>query len=577
MFKDMDTRAISYCDFTSEQHTMAPNRISEIKQIMEDEITIGFNSLNYDFPLIWAMIEGWSTDALYNLSTTIIKTNISTYTICRNNHLDIPFHKWSHIDLINVAPGKASLKVYGGRMHAPKLQSLPIPPNTLIALDMQETLRLYCTNDLDTTELLYTTLKPQIDLRISMSKQYNIDLRSKSDAQIAEHVIAHVLKIKKVNEINVTKIHYQNPKIISFQSPELNNVFEKILEHDFEFMGNGAIKLPEWMKDHPIIINKTQYNMGIGGLHSCEKGQYIEGNGDILADWDVASYYPSIILQQQLAPKAMGQKFLCLYQSLVARRLAAKAAHDTVTANTLKIVLNGSFGKLGSKFSILYAPELLLQTTITGQLALFMLIERMESAGIEIVSANTDGIICHCPKILEDTMERIAWEWMLDTSFELERTDYKLIASRDVNNYCAVKLDGNIKRKGCFANGGLMKNPDRNIIYTAIIEFLKDRTPIEETITGCKDIRQFITVRHVTGGARWNGELLGKAIRYYASTESILIDPAITYALNGNKVPKSTGCRPLMDLCDGVPADLDYGRYIMDAEKLLKEVGYVGA
>ena len=96
-----------------------------------------------------------------------------------------------------------------------------------------------------------------------------------------------------------------------------------------------------------------------------------------------------------------------------------------------KIQINGSFGKLGSKYSLLYAPDLLLQTTITGQLALLMLIERMEDAGIEIVSANTDGVVCYAPNSLLQECDRIAFDWELDTSYLLEETNYSKLASRD--------------------------------------------------------------------------------------------------------------------------------------------------
>jgi len=91
----------------------------------------------------------------------------------------------------------------------------------------------------------------------------------------------------------------------------------------------------------------------------------------------------------------------------------------------------------------------------------------------------------------------------------------------------------------------------------------------------CKDPTQFITARTVKGGARWNGEDIGKAIRFYASKNSFFTCPTITYAANGNKVPRSTGCRPLMEMGDTVPEDLNYQVYVSDAEKLLKEVGYV--
>jgi DNA polymerase elongation subunit (family B) len=58
----------------------------------------------------------------------------------------------------------------------------------------------------------------------------------------------------------------------------------------------------------------------------------------------------------------------------------------------MKIAANGVFGKLGSPWSILYAPHLMVAVTLTGQLALLMLIERAERMGISVVSANTDGV-----------------------------------------------------------------------------------------------------------------------------------------------------------------------------------------
>ena len=110
-------------------------------------------------------------------------------------------------------------------------------------------------------------------------------------------------------------------------------------------------------------------------------------------DCDVASYYPSIILNQGLCPANIGENFLRVYKKIVDERLKAKKEGDKVVSESLKIVINGSFGKFGSKFSALYAPEMLLQVTLTGQLALLMLIEKLENADIKVISANTDGVV----------------------------------------------------------------------------------------------------------------------------------------------------------------------------------------
>jgi len=561
-----------------EMYDGQPLNTDAIAGTLAKHTTVSFNGLSYDLPMITAAIQGMTCEGLKALSDSIIKSNKPSWAICRDNGIDVPA-SWDHIDLIEVAPGTASLKIYGGRLKAPKMQDLPLDPGASITPDLRPLMRAYCENDLDTTHMLLDKLAPAIALRESMSKQYGMDLRSKSDAQIAETVIKSELKkitgktYRKPNVPDGKTFRYRDPGIVSFQTPALRDVFAHILAHDFEVAGNGSIKLPDWIKATRLEIGGAAYQMGIGGLHSCEKSQLVRAGDDHLFELDVASYYPSIILQQRLAPDSMGVEFLKVYQSIVTRRLEAKKAGDKTTADTLKICVNGSFGKLGSKYSALYAPELLLQTTITGQLALLMLIERMHAIGVKVVSANTDGIVCHCPDALIDDMEGVAWEWMLDTSYDLERTDYSLMASRDVNNYVAVKPDGSAKGKGCFASGGLMKNPDRNIVYTAVAAFLAKGTALEDTIRACRDVTEFVTVRRVKGGALWRGDALGKAVRFYSSTDVPITD-CIEYATNGNKVPRSNGCRPLMDLPDAFPDDVDYQAYIDDAEKLLCEVGH---
>jgi len=440
-------------------------------------------------------------------------------------------------------------------------------------------LREYCENDLHTTALLFNELRPQVELRAKMSKQYGIDLRSKSDAQIAEKIILDGVsrvtgdQYSKTVYADSATFKYIDPQIVTFKRGTLNEIFAKILEHRFTLGGNGAVCMPDWLRDTKIRIGDTEYQMGIGGLHSCETSKYFCSDKDYaLFDLDVSSYYPSIILQQCLAPKSMGAPFLTVYQGIVTRRLAAKKSGDTVTADVLKIAVNGSFGKLGSKYSALFAPELLIQTTITGQLCLLMLIERLEDAGARVVSANTDGVVIYCRHGLEHKCKEVAFDWELDTSFTLERTDYRAIGIRDVNNYLAVKQDGKTKGKGVFAPASLAKNPDRQIVATAVAQLLAKGTPIEQTINACKDINEFVTIRRVQGGATWREETLGKAVRFYHSN-AVHADQYIHYSTNSNRVPNSAGTRPLMQLPAEFPADVHHAYYIAEAKKLLGEIG----
>jgi len=549
-----------------------------LRKLMAEYVTMSFNGNHFDLPLLAAAVNaGYSIAQLKALADKIIKSTESIWRILKAHELRVP--DWDHIDLIEVAPGQSSLKIYGGRLNAPKMQDLPIEPDARIAPEQRQIVREYCENDLHTTHLLYKALKAQIDLRVDMGAQYGMDFRSLSDAQIAEKLITHEMQKITGKEYRKPEVKdgfafkYRDPKIITFQTQDLQERFERLLAERWQLGPNGSVQMPAWLKESRIKIGQAEYQMGIGGLHSCEQRQCIRADGGmVLADYDVASYYPSVIMQQQLAPNAFGKPFLTLYQSLIRRRLEAKRSGDKVTADTLKITLNGSFGKFGSKYSTLYAPELLIQTTITGQLALLMLIERLEAAGVRVVSANTDGIVVYHSETQFDAVDEITFDWMLDTSYQLERTAYSVIASRDVNNYVAVRTDGKIKGKGIFAPASLAKNPDGQIIFTAVAQHIAKGTPIEDTIHGCTDLAQFVTIRRVQGGAVWRHERLGKAVRFYHST-AVPPDECIHYATNSNRVPNSGGARPAMEL-GGFPNDVNHAVYIKAAQELLQEVGF---
>jgi hypothetical protein len=213
----------------------------------------------------------------------------------------------------------------------------------------------------------------------------------------------------------------------------------------------------------------------------------------------------------------------------------------------------------------------MLQVTLTGQLALLMLIEMVEDSGIPVVSANTDGIVIKCPANRKEELDNIVGTWELLTDFTTEETFYKSLHSRDVNNYCAVKRDGGFKSKGVYAPAGLSKNPTAEITVGAVVKYLMDSTPIAETIFDCNDIKKFVTIRTVKGGALdQDGEYLGKAIRWIYASDSTA---PLTYKINGNKVPSTDGACALMQLPDEWPTNIDYQWYVNKTKNMLLEMG----
>ena len=596
-----------------------PLDIEDLNKIVRRCKVITFNGNNYDMPMVFLALSGASNEQLKKASDRIIVGNLKSWQFEQTYGLS--FQKIDHIDLIEVAPGQASLKIYGGRVHTRLMQDLPIEPDALITPADREKLVAYNGNDLNATIDVFGKLRAQIDLREKMSEEYGIDLRSKSDAQIAEAVLKQ--EIEKLTGIRPvrpevpagTKFKYKVPDFISYKTGRLQSVLKMVADANFVVSDTGGIDMPPELGNAKVVIGNSVYRMGIGGLHSSEETVcHIADEETVLIDRDVASYYPSIILNQALYPKHLGPVFLKVYKGIVDKRLAAKHSGDKVTADSLKITINGSFGKLGSKWSTLYSPDLMIQVTITGQLALLMLIESIELAGIRVVSGNTDGIVIECPKSKLDKLNQIVKWWEGVAGFDTEDTIYSSIYSRDVNNYCAFKPDGKVKLKGAYAPAGLQKNPNNEICVEAAVAYLKDGTPISDTIRCCDDIRKFVTVRSVTGGGEkvesyaevddwvlledkgtkdnvWgrpgttvtrksrpgpvivanHTTYLGKAIRwYYGEGER----GAIIYKKNGNKVPRSDGAVPLMNLPDEFPSNVDYNWYIRESLSILRDIGH---
>jgi hypothetical protein len=559
---------------------------SYLTYILYRNLIVGFNSRSYDLPVVLVAIQGARADKLKDVSDDIIREEMQPYQIERK--YGVKALHVNHIDLIGVAPIQASLKIYSGRMHCERMQDLPFEVDAELSPIQAAIVRDYNINDLDNTQALYHHLKAFIGMRIELGQEYNQDLRSKSDAQIAEAVIVTELENlgplgKKPDWQPGDQFFYKVPEWLSFKTPQFQRVLEVVATTPFVIGNSGSASCPQAIADLKPRLGNSVYRLGIGGLHTSEESVFYRANDDVyLIDRDVASYYPYIILNNRLFPEHLGEAFLEVYRNLVLRRLALKKAKNPLEAG-LKIAINGTFGKLGNFYSDIYSPDLLTQVTMTGQLALMMQIEMVELAGISCISANTDGAVYRCPKSSYEDLENVITIWEGRTGFVTEETRYSALYSRDVNNYIAVKelQEGKntpeIKTKGVYCERGsaqnsvLSKNPDALICSEAVQQFLANDVPLEQTVRECKDIRKFVSVRTVKGGGEKNGVYLGKAVRwYYAAGET----GTINYALSGNKVPKSEGARPLMILPPSLPDDIDFDRYVNDAIDILFDLGF---
>jgi len=584
------------------------NRVGVLLMLARYTI-VGFNSGNYDCPILALALTGADNQALKDANDMLYARGTKPWEFYRAYNISMPTCT-DHIDIMEVLPGvRISLKAYAGIAHCPTIQDLPIDPSQDISPIERIRLSTYCGNDLRVTRRLYEIAcdKEWIPLREHISDEIGIDVRSKSDAQISEAITRAKLGFRPepIQRPSGYQFTYRVPSNISFQTEQLQEALRIVATSPFTVMhkeeetdeldsdGNkikSGIKMHKDIAAIRIKIGTSVYKFGAGGLHSQESGVWYETTATHqICDSDVGSFYPKVIINQELYPEQCGPGQLIIYKTVFVERIAAKRAGRKKEGNSKKIVLNGWFGKLGSKYSMAYAPELLMQVTISGQLMLLMLIEALELSGISVVSANTDGIVTRCPTPLIPRRNVIMKEWERIVDMELEHQAYKGIYFRDVNNYFAITDKDEVKRKGIFVHAEVgsgpssSKAPHREICMDAVIAYVQHGVPLDETIYRCRDIRKFVSSRTVKGGAvrrLYEGtehepfdqqqpgsyEVFGKVVRWAYRRD---YTSAIHYKTNGNQVADSTGAWPLMTLPDAVPDWIDYEYYVAHARKLL--------
>lgn len=376
----------------------------------------------------------------------------------------------------------------------------------------------YNDNDVYIVAELIRMNQEEVLLRYRISEEYKVDVYSASRSTIADKVIVKLyskftgLHPKAFIDTKTIRRKILVSEILSdkiaFSTPELNDILSDIrsltlrgekgeFDREFTFMG-------------------TSYTIATGGLHSNEiPAVYVENSDSIIVDRDVASYYPNMIrslkvCQKHLIPKA----WFRIADTIVDERLEHKHLakdksldvmerdkHATAAA-CLKIVANaGIFGKMGSEKSFLCDKKAMYQVTINGQLFLLMLIEKLELAGIHVISANTDGIVTIVPRKLEQTADDICHWWEKHLGLELEFTYYTKYVTEGVNSYLTVKRGGSSKFKGrmnpkMFLED-LSKGYNSPIVAKCVTEYFINGTPVMETLRNAKSILDFCRTQNV--------------------------------------------------------------------------------
>lgn len=446
---------------------------------------IGFNNINYDYPLLHYLINNPNAKAeeLYKESQKIIN---SEYSAIYENNVLIPQLDLMRLWHFNNKAKMTSLKKLQVAMKWPTVQDLPLPHYSAITPLMFNDIIKYNINDVLSTNNFYELSKNQINLRKVLGKKYNINILNKGDASIGEEILLSVMS-KKLNlpkyALKQLKTYREEIKFsecildyITFNSKEFNNLLNDLKATTIKETKNSL--------DKSVIYKGFKYDFGTGGIHGCIKpGVYeADDNYDIL-DIDVRSFYPRLAIVNKLFPEHLTNIFCEGYEELYDER--PKYKKGTPENYGVKISLNGAYGKSNEEFSFLYDPKFTMQITINGQLLLCMLCEWIVDLidDVTILQINTDGVTIKVKKSDKNIINNICLKWEKLTNLNLEYVNYSKMVIRDVNNYLAIDDKNKIKQKGCFEiDRDWHKDHSMLIVRKALTNYFVFNIPIIDTL-----------------------------------------------------------------------------------------------
>ena len=592
--KNTETKEFQFFELSNRK-----NNLVDLVPLFLDKryIFCGYNNIHYDNPIVNFIIEYKETlkkstrlDIEYNLfqlSQTIIKGDLEKWKRWKyaNNFetldlLTMLFSQKLRVGLkeMQVTMKYSNVQEYDGDFEA------PIPEE-----DIPKMIQ-YNINDVNSTEELLYRCENDIKLRLNIEEEYGIKALNKDGVNLG----MEILKTKYLE-----KTHKTWNDIKDLRSPcdkiALNEIILPFIKFDNPILKDLLNEMKQQVVspdrkgyNKHFLMDNLEHSVGVGGIHSVNKPSiFIAKEDEVISDVDVASLYPSLIIEYGFYPPHLGKEFLEVYKGIKDERIEAKHNGNKLKNLTLKLSINGLSGNLQSEFSWCYSPKTVMRIRINGQLLLLMLAEKLISIGCQIIQANTDGLFVLRKKKDEQKFKDVCKWWENLTRLELEEDRFERFYQFALTDYLNViegykdsKNPKLLKKKGLFIDSvTLGKGMQPMIIPKAINANLADNIPVEETIRNCKDINEFITYQKVDKkfAVQYMNKFITHINRYYVSTNGGYLYKC---EVEGNKIVKFANMLTAsgVTLCNDItaikefPKNINYKYYIKEANKILAKL-----
>ena len=502
----------------------------------------GYNNKHYDDVIINYIIDFYYKlaqlpyhrvcQSIFNLSNTIVKSEEGDIS---------KFKRWKYanyfesMDLLTLqfsSKLRVGLKEMQVTMHYKNVLEYDGDFSSALPEDSIDDMIYYNINDVDSTTELLNRLTKDIALRAFIETEYGINAYSMDSVKFGETLLAKKYCeatgiSKKQLETMRSPMDYIPLKdvilpFITYKNPKIRAVLEDM---------KGQVVYTKERKGYEkqFVLSNTTLSVGVGGIHSINTPRiYVPKENEYIGHADVASMYPSFIVQYKWIPRHLGKEFWQVYSDIYHERIEAKHSGQKLKSDALKLTLNSVTGKMQQETSWMYDPFSVFKIRINGQLVLLMLVDRLLELGCEIIQVNTDGVMYVAKKDLYDRIGEAIKEVEDITRLSFETDRYEAFYQYAVNDYFGVvegwsqshdpKL---IEKKGMFiTENRLGKGMAPVIIPKAVINYFLTKEPLADFIKRQTDIKDFLMTQRVDKKFKViHGENTVQRInRYYAST-----------------------------------------------------------
>ena len=450
-------------DYFTKEWTVIHNDLDALRKFYlanRDSLFVGYNSHSYDSNVMRAYLQGKNP---FHVSKAIIESDDRALAYKMFDTKKTPLFG---MDLYQDNRG-FSLKEHSAFMGINiKETEVDFDLDRELTEEEQVLNELYCKNDVLATEKRFEQNIGMLVAKAAIALYFGLDKMALSMTNA--NLTAELLGAEKTPDRGDELDKYELPEGFEIESETIREAF---MTDEFEAndKGHASISLDVPRRDVTEVL-------GVGGIHGAKESFIYVGNFHAR---DVGSLYPNTMVLFDYLSRNIPEDKRHIYQMLLDERMEAKYSNKEFTE--IKGV------QIPTK---LYDPRMRLLVCITGQMAMWDLLEKIENHAT-IIQSNTDAHY-YIPFSEEDekAIDEIANDWMERTGYTLDDDPFREIYQANVNNYLAVTTDGKVKFKGAIGLTNGLK-VSKAIVSNAFINYVVSGKDYREFIYECDELRQF--------------------------------------------------------------------------------------